>query len=150
MSAVFSIAKLADYGATVLLIGGLYLLAFFSLRPILKERRIQRCDELKAEAQRRSELVELLKIFGERVVVAQERQAEAMARMAECQARHDGATSESLDAVQIAISSVDQRAAALGVRTEHIETDVRELKTHIETMPGKVDEILQLVKGKGN
>lgn len=97
----------------------------------------------------RQALVTIATALGERIAAAQERQAEAITKLAELQARHDGATTESFDALQIAIASVDSRVAALGSRLQPYEREMRDIKERFETLPATLNEILAHVKKEG-
>ncbi len=133
--------KLADFGLSFLLVGGLYLLILYGGPKFLRERRIQREDEMKAEAERRGEFITVLKMFGERIVTAQERQAEAMQKMADVQSRHDSDSSRCMDDLQIALGGVAQHV-------NNLHGDVSQQREVIIDVKQKVDELADRIGDK--
>ncbi len=101
---------------------------------------------MEQKAAERAAVMQIAAQFGERIAKAQERQADAIATLAEHQAHHNGATIESFDALQIAISSVDSRVATLSGRLSNTERDVHEIKTQGDVTKPLLDEILTHVK----
>ena len=129
-----SVLKVVDLGITALLVITLIYALLRSYPRYLKNR----IDE-------RGQIIDLARSFAERLVAAQEKQADATAKLAECQARSEAAMSESFDSLQMSISSVDQRAAGQAQHIAVIESELREIRRTmnvINLIDHKLDRLL--------
>lgn len=119
--------KFFDLGLTGALVGGM-LYGFLSLVPKVLSAR---AHDQTAQREMQSKVIEIgfsaFREFGDRIARAQEKQAEAVGRLSEHMARHDGLTSETMDALQMSIASVDQRVALVEGHLQTIANSISPL-----------------------
>jgi hypothetical protein len=135
MDWLVQVKQLVDLGVTAVLV----LTAIYAiLRMYPQHLRSRQID--------RQAMIELINAFAERLVAAQEKQADATTRLAALQSEHDGKSAEGMDALQIAIGSVEQHVSLCGKKIEDQGGLIEQLHARLGKLEGGiVDKLDQLL-----